>query len=94
VFEKLRQADNTTARHNTGLGLGLAIVRHLVEMHGGTVHAESPGLGQGALFTVKLPLQTMALYDRWVRFITVCRTGLSWESGSARMPSTAGALRA
>ncbi|MDZ8089858.1 MAG: response regulator [Nostoc sp. DedQUE12b] len=56
VFDYFRQADGTTTRKFGGLGLGLAIVRHLVELHGGTVHAASPGEDQGAVFTVKLPL--------------------------------------
>ncbi|MBW4513271.1 MAG: PAS domain-containing protein [Scytonematopsis contorta HA4267-MV1] len=57
VFERFRQEENSTARAvNQGLGLGLAIVRHLVEQHGGTISAESPGEGLGSTFIVRLPL--------------------------------------
>jgi CheY-like chemotaxis protein/two-component sensor histidine kinase len=54
VFDRFRQADQTTTRVHGGLGLGLSIVRHLVELHGGTVSATSGGPGQGACFTVRL----------------------------------------
>ena len=56
VFDYFRQSDATTTRKFGGLGLGLAIVRNLVELHGGTVRVESPGAGMGAIFTVRLPL--------------------------------------
>jgi PAS domain S-box-containing protein len=56
VFDRFRQVDQTTTRTHGGLGLGLAIVRQLVELHGGTVHVESRGEGKGATFTVSLPL--------------------------------------
>jgi signal transduction histidine kinase len=56
VFERFRQGDAAITRSHVGLGLGLAIVRHLVELHGGTVEATSAGEGQGATFTVHLPL--------------------------------------
>ncbi|ODH03212.1 histidine kinase [Nostoc sp. KVJ20] len=56
VFEYFRQADGTTTRKFGGLGLGLAIVRHLIELHGGTIWAESLGEGQGAIFRARLPL--------------------------------------
>ncbi|HEY2148075.1 MAG TPA: GAF domain-containing sensor histidine kinase [Pirellulales bacterium] len=58
VFDRFRQADSSNTRRFGGLGLGLAIVRHLVEMHGGRVEASSPGEGQGATFKVALPLAT------------------------------------
>ena len=59
VFERFRQADSGPTRSSGGLGLGLAIVRHIVEMHGGTVHAASAGEGLGATFTVRLPLMSV-----------------------------------
>jgi signal transduction histidine kinase/ActR/RegA family two-component response regulator len=56
IFGRFRQADGTTTRRHGGLGLGLAIVRHLVELHGGTIRAHSEGEDKGATFTIKLPL--------------------------------------
>ncbi|MGM9501421.1 hybrid sensor histidine kinase/response regulator [Desertifilum tharense IPPAS B-1220] len=56
VFDRFRQADNSITRSHGGLGLGLAIVRHLVELHGGTIAADSAGEGKGTTFTVKLPV--------------------------------------
>lgn len=57
VFDRFRQANGAANRQHGGLGLGLAIVRHLAEMHQGTAHAASAGLGHGATFTVRLPLR-------------------------------------
>jgi PAS domain S-box-containing protein len=59
VFDRFRQADSTTTREYGGLGLGLSLVRHLVELHGGTVRAESAGLGKGATFSVTLPIRAV-----------------------------------
>ena len=56
VFDRFRQADGSISRPHGGLGLGLAIVRHIVELHGGSVIADSPGKDQGATFTIRLPL--------------------------------------
>lgn len=73
VFDSFRQADGSSTRKHNGLGLGLAIVRHLVELHGGTVSANSSGEGQGATFTVQLPL---------------LEEGEVWKQGSIRENST------
>jgi PAS domain S-box-containing protein len=63
VFDRFRQADQKTSRQHGGMGLGLAIVRHLVELHGGTVRATSDGVGQGATFTVQLPISPIYQFD-------------------------------
>jgi len=63
VFDRFRQADQKTSRQHGGMGLGLAIVRHLVELHGGTVRANSGGVDQGATFTVQLPISPIYQVD-------------------------------
>jgi signal transduction histidine kinase/ActR/RegA family two-component response regulator len=63
VFERFRQADSTTTRQHGGLGLGLAIARHLVEIHGGTIRGESKGEDRGATFTIRLPLLEVGSAD-------------------------------
>jgi PAS domain S-box-containing protein len=67
VFDRFRQADASTTRRHGGLGLGLTIVRHLVELHRGRVRAESAGPGQGATFTISLPLAASAAADTSLR---------------------------
>jgi len=67
IFERFRQGDDSATERQSGLGLGLSITRHIVEMHGGSVSASSPGQGQGATFTIHLPLHTAtALPDQTV----------------------------
>ena len=86
VFEPFRQADASSTRRHGGLGLGLSIVKHLVEAHGGTVDAPAPGEGRGATFTVRLPIRIDARHDvvverraadRTSRTVDVAGAGLS-----------------
>jgi signal transduction histidine kinase/ActR/RegA family two-component response regulator len=70
IFDPFRQGDGTITRSHGGLGLGLAIVRHLVELHGGSVRAESPGEGSGASFSINLPIQKDSVEGRKYRRIT------------------------
>ena len=78
LFERFRQADGGTTRAHGGLGLGLAIARHLAEMHGGTIHASSHGSGTGATFTVRLPV--MAVHAAATTERRVHPQGLAGES--------------
>ena len=63
VFDRFRQADSSSARRYGGLGLGLSIVKHLVELHGGTITAASEGVGRGATFTVTLPRRQLEFIE-------------------------------
>jgi len=76
VFERFRQGDSSTTRTHGGLGLGLAIVHDLVGMHGGTVHADSAGIGHGTTFTVRLPAATQKNSDASVP---------AWKQQQARL---------
>jgi PAS domain S-box-containing protein len=76
VFERFRQADSTSTRMHGGLGLGLAIVRNLVELHGGTIRADSAGQGQGATFTLQIPLLTFTQEEKQTRYCSLQRQTL------------------
>jgi CheY-like chemotaxis protein len=81
IFERFRQADSTTTREHGGLGLGLAIVHHLVTLHRGRVSAESDGRGHGAAFTVRVPLAPIRNSPR---------VGAGAASGVEHLPPLAG----
>ncbi|MDB5214030.1 MAG: Chemotaxis protein methyltransferase CheR [Myxococcaceae bacterium] len=76
VFERFRQADGSSTRSHGGLGLGLAIVRHLCELHGGTVQADSEGMGKGATFTVRLPIHAVPQSERAPDRVAPSKPGL------------------
>jgi PAS domain S-box-containing protein len=88
VFDRLRQADASITRKHGGLGLGLSIVRHLVELHGGTVAAQSQGVGRGATFTVRLPVAGRGREEA----VTVARSDERVDEpvAPAAMPALAG----
>jgi CheY-like chemotaxis protein len=67
VFERFKQEDSSSTRKYGGLGLGLAITRHLVELHGGTIHAESEGPGTGARFVLELPVRRVPVTGEPIR---------------------------
>jgi PAS domain S-box-containing protein len=83
LFDRFRQADSAPSRAHGGLGLGLAIVRNLVELHGGTVHAASDGLGKGATFTVKLPINALRTRD-------LAESPVEFDLRAANLPSLGG----
>jgi PAS domain S-box-containing protein len=87
IFERFRQVDSSTTRAHGGLGLGLAIVRHLAEAHGGTVAAVSDGIGRGATFTVSLPLRAVFIEAEVAK-----EDGAPSEPSSAAMASSANRL--
>jgi signal transduction histidine kinase len=91
VFDRFSQAERHMTRKHGGLGLGLAIVRHLIEMHGGIIQVDSPGEGQGATFTVDLPM--MMTHAEQARAAALGDDGEPADEQSMEMPPTLRDLR-
>jgi signal transduction histidine kinase/ActR/RegA family two-component response regulator len=85
VFEHFRQADNTITRRHAGLGLGLAICKNLVELHGGTIRAVSTGEGQGASFIIRVPVLTVHDADDSARITDSAEPNERWQAGLVRL---------
>jgi signal transduction histidine kinase/ActR/RegA family two-component response regulator len=85
IFERFRQADSSSTRAHVGLGLGLALVKHLVELHGGSVVAESGGEGKGATFIVKLPVSVVQVPDEPVPREHPTATPLTLPASAVRL---------
>ena len=90
IFDRFHQGDSSSTKANQGLGLGLSIVRHLVELHGGTVQADSPGEGQGTTMTLRLPLRSLS--QELIRAIDLESTALVAPANASSdiVPSLAG----
>ena len=87
VFDRFQQADSSITRKHGGLGLGLAISRHLVELHGGTIEVSSPGEGLGATFKVRLPVAAVGFRDASLKSTTDKRESLSPSAAGAEIPN-------
>ena len=87
VFDRFQQADSSITRKHGGLGLGLAISRHLVELHGGTIAVSSPGAGLGATFKVRLPVAAVGVRDSSLKSTTEKRESLSTIAAGAKIPN-------
>jgi PAS domain S-box-containing protein len=93
VFDRFRQADSAITRMHGGLGLGLAIVRHLIELHGGTVEASSPGVEQGSTFTVRLPIMISHDSGRFAANSQERPVARDWEQAGFDCPASLKGLR-
>ncbi|MEH2042289.1 chemotaxis protein CheB [Nostoc sp.] len=87
VFERFRQGNSSSSKTTQGLGLGLSIVRHLVELHGGTVQAQSPGEGQGTTIAVRLPLRSIPLEITPPTYLEPSVLSETLDTSDGRIPS-------